>query len=137
MADTGPGIPKEIVSRIFEPFFTTKEVGAGTGIGLSFCDRIVQSHGGTVRVETAVGGGSTFIVSLPASNRPAPDSEVASYAPVGSNGLRCLVVDDESEVADLIAEVLTQDGFNVTVARSGEEALRQLERIRLRLYSAT
>ena len=128
VADTGPGIPKEIVSRIFEPFFTTKEVGAGTGIGLSFCDRIVQSHGGTVRVETAVGGGSTFIVSLPASNRPAPDSEVASYAPVGSNGLRCLVVDDESEVADLIAEVLTQDGFNVTVARSGEEALRQLER---------
>jgi len=128
VADTGPGISKEIVSRIFEPFFTTKEVGAGTGIGLSFCDRIVQSHGGTVRVETSAGHGSTFIISLPASSRRAADSEVASYAPVGSNGLRCLVVDDEGEVADLIAEVLRQDGFDVTVARSGEEALRQLER---------
>ena len=101
VADTGPGIPKEILPRIFEPFFTTKEVGAGTGIGLSFCHRIVQSHGGTIEVETTEGGGSTFIVSLPASSRPGEQVEVAQHDLARSAGLACLVVDDESEVGEM------------------------------------
>ncbi|MEI5677774.1 MULTISPECIES: PAS-domain containing protein [unclassified Mesorhizobium] len=127
IADTGPGIAGEILSRIFEPFFTTKEVGAGTGIGLSFCHRIVQSHGGTIEVETTAGEGSTFIVSLPASARPGVKAEIKPDEPAKSSGLACLVVDDEKEVGDLIAEVLRRDGFKVTVARSGEEAVRQLK----------
>ena len=128
IVDTGPGIPKQILPRIFEPFFTTKEVGAGTGIGLSFCHRIVQSHGGTIRVESSEGGGSKFIVSLPASSRlderaePGTDEE-----PVKSMDLACLVVDDEKEVGEVIAEVLRRDGFEVIVAKSGEEALLQLK----------
>jgi PAS domain S-box-containing protein len=128
VADTGPGIPKDIRSRIFEPFFTTKEVGAGTGIGLSFCHRIIQSHGGTIEVESTEGGGSTFIVVLPASGRYDEQVEPAvEEEPANSEGLACLVVDDEREVGEVIAEVLRRDGFKVAIARSGEEALTQLK----------
>jgi PAS domain S-box-containing protein len=128
VADTGPGIPREILSRIFEPFFTTKEVGAGTGIGLSFCHRIVQSHGGIIQVETTESGQSTFVVSLPASDRLDEVAEIAAEEPPTPAGLACLVVDDEREVGGMIADVLKQDGFKVVVAGSGEEALKQLNK---------
>jgi signal transduction histidine kinase/ActR/RegA family two-component response regulator len=130
VADTGPGIPKAILPRIFEPFFTTKDVGTGTGIGLSFCDRIVQSHGGTIKVETGDGGGTAFVVTLPASGRREDghtEIAVAQDMPK-SAGLACLVIDDEEEVGELIAEVLRRDGFSVIVAGSGKEALRQLKK---------
>ena len=127
VGDTGPGIPKDILPRIFEPFFTTKEVGSGTGIGLSFCHRIVQSHGGTITVETGDGRGSTFVVSLPISATADVDDATEHHDPVEAAGLSCLVVDDEKEVGDLVAEVLAHDGFEVTVARSGEEALKELK----------
>lgn len=126
IADTGPGIPKEILPRIFEPFFTTKEIGAGTGIGLSFCDRIVQSHGGTIEVESPDGGGSTFILSLPASDHVDGRAETSDDELPTSAGIACLVVEDEEEVGQLVAEVLRRDGFKVTIARSGEEALLHL-----------
>lgn len=127
VADTGPGIPDEILPRIFEPFFTTKDVGAGTGIGLSFCHRIVQSHQGTIRVETTHGGGSTFVVTLPASDRHVEPAESVTAEPSKSTGRVCLVVEDERDVGELIAEILTQDGFEVIIAKSGKEALMQLK----------
>jgi signal transduction histidine kinase/ActR/RegA family two-component response regulator len=126
VTDTGPGIPKEILPRIFEPFFTTKDVGSGTGIGLSFCHRIVQSHGGTIQVAPYNGGGTEFIISLPATQRQGGSDEVVVAEPPKSEGLNCLVIDDERDVRELIAEVLKGAGFRVTVADSGEEALRQL-----------
>ena len=129
VADTGPGIPKAILPRIFEPFFTTKDVGSGTGIGLSFCDRIVQSHGGTIKVETSDGGGTAFVVTLPASDRRDERTEIAVAEDTpNSTGLACLVIDDEEEVGELIADVLRRDGFRVIVAGSGKEALRQLKK---------
>ena len=133
IADTGPGISSEIVSRIFEPFFTTKEVGAGTGIGLSFCHRIVQSHRGTIEVETTEGKGSTFIITLPVSSRPGEQVEVVAHDLATSAGLACLVVEDEHDVGDVIAEVLRRDGLDITLARSGEEALEQLKKRRFAL----
>ena len=128
VADTGPGIPREILPRIFEPFFTTKEVGAGTGIGLSFCHRIVQSHGGTIQFETTESSRSAFVVSLPASDRLDEQAEIAAEKSPISAGLSCLVVDDEREVGEMIADVLKRDGFKVVVAGSGEEALKQLNK---------
>jgi signal transduction histidine kinase len=65
IGDSGPGIPAEIRNRVFEPFFTTKQVGEGTGLGLDVVYRIVQSHGGDVRVES-VPGDTRFQVRLPA-----------------------------------------------------------------------
>jgi signal transduction histidine kinase len=65
-ADTGSGIAPEHLDRIFDPFFTTKPAVSGTGLGLSVSLGIVQSHGGTIEVQSAVGTGSTFTVRLPA-----------------------------------------------------------------------
>ncbi|RUM95305.1 PAS domain S-box protein [Pseudaminobacter arsenicus] len=129
IADSGPGISKEIQSRIFDPFFTTKEVGTGTGIGLAFCHRIVQSHGGAIEVESQEGKGSTFVISLPASNRLDQTHEAVTPEFFKSPGLSCLVVDDEKEVGAVIAEVLTRDGFSVAIANSGEQALAQLKNL--------
>ena len=63
--DTGPGIRKENLDKIFEPFFTTKPAGKGTGLGLSVSFGIVKDHGGEIRVESELGRGSTFIITLP------------------------------------------------------------------------
>ena len=64
-ADTGPGLPPEIMERLFEPFFTTREVGEGTGLGLSISYGIVEAHGGRIWAESKVGKGATFIVEIP------------------------------------------------------------------------
>jgi signal transduction histidine kinase len=63
VADTGPGVPPEHVDRIFDPYFTTKE--GGTGLGLALTRKIVQEHGGQIRVETAPAGGAVFVIRLP------------------------------------------------------------------------
>jgi two-component system, NtrC family, sensor kinase len=63
--DTGRGIPAEIQGEIFDPFFTTKDVGEGTGLGLAISESIVRAHGGTIEFESAVGKGSTFVITLP------------------------------------------------------------------------
>lgn len=68
ISDTGVGIPQENLTKIFDPFFTTKEIGRGTGLGLAVCYGIVTEHGGRLNVQSAVGTGTTFTISLPAVN---------------------------------------------------------------------
>lgn len=67
--DTGRGIPDDVLPKIFDPFFTTKPVGEGTGLGLSIVHKIVQGHGGTIRVKSQVGKGTTFFVELPIASK--------------------------------------------------------------------
>jgi signal transduction histidine kinase len=74
ISDTGAGIAPEYLTRIFDPFFTTKEVGHGTGLGLAVCYGIVTEHGGRLDVQSTVGVGTTFTISLPAA-RTAPDGD--------------------------------------------------------------
>jgi len=80
VTDTGPGIPKDIQAKIFEPFFTTKPAGEGTGLGLSVSYGIIKEHRGEIRVESAPGKGTAFIISLPAASStdapPASDNRV-------------------------------------------------------------
>lgn len=79
VADTGPGIPPDIQAKIFEPFFTTKIAGKGTGLGLSVSYGIIKDHKGDIRVESTVGKGSAFVITLPAATPsdvpPAPDNQ--------------------------------------------------------------
>ncbi|MEX0317161.1 MAG: ATP-binding protein [Ruegeria sp.] len=125
--DNGPGIPDAHRARIFEPFFTTKEVGDGTGIGLTICHRIIHSHGGRIRLDAEYEGGTRIVIQLPV----APAEHVEDEETDAANGVprpcRVLIVDDEQEVAALMAEALRRDGFLVEVAGSGDEALTKLE----------
>jgi len=66
--DNGVGIPPENLPKIFEPFFTTKEIGKGTGLGLAVCYGILTEHGGSLDVQSTVGVGTTFTITLPAVN---------------------------------------------------------------------
>jgi len=72
--DTGSGIPAHVMSRIFDPFFTTKDVGEGTGLGLSIAYRIVQQHGGTIKVESKPKHGTKFVITLPIASQLQDDS---------------------------------------------------------------
>ena len=125
--DNGPGMPEEVRKRVFEPFFTTKPQGMGVGVGLSLCHGIVSGHGGRIEVETEPGQGSRFVVTLPLSLREVAGGEPAQIEPKPSGRGRVLVVDDEAELADLVREILSRDGYEVTLAKSGREALSLLE----------
>jgi signal transduction histidine kinase len=67
VADTGRGIPRELVDRIFDPFFTTKASGLGTGLGLSIAYGIITKHDGTITVESELGAGTRFTIRFPAT----------------------------------------------------------------------
>jgi signal transduction histidine kinase len=71
IADTGPGIPADVISKVFDPFFTTKPVGEGTGLGLSISYEIVKKHGGELRAESPPGGGAVFTLRLPITRQVA------------------------------------------------------------------
>jgi two-component system, NtrC family, sensor kinase len=134
--DDGPGISEENLKRIFDPFFTTKEAGKGTGLGLSLSYGILQEHGGTIRAESKLGMGSTFIIELPAHGSAAAaglsGTNVAENptAVPGGKGKRVLVIDDEEAILDFVVEVLHADGFQVDTAQDGEAALKRLRQKR-------
>ena len=127
ISDNGPGIPCNLRSRVFEPFFTTKPVGSGTGIGLSICHAIVSAHGGSIEVDETPGGGAMFTIRLPVVAVSAPRLP-AQIERVPEIARRALVIDDERDIAELIAEMLTREGFAAEVVTSGEEALAELRR---------
>ncbi len=132
-ADTGPGMPPEVLEKIFDPFFTTKDVGAGTGLGLSVSHDIIQEHGGRIWAESAPGQGATFIVELPVrswlrdARAPFPDEE-SERTP--SKRQRILVAEDEPNIVDLIVEVLRDTGYVADGVTSAERALRLLRKDR-------
>ena len=125
--DNGPGMPAEVRKRIFEPFFTTKPQGVGTGVGLSVCLGIVTAHGGRIDVDSRPGHGTRFAVVLPLPEAvPGPEPAATPIAALPVRG-RVLVVDDEPEIAELVAEHLRRDGLTVEVVASGSKALLRLQ----------
>jgi CheY-like chemotaxis protein len=128
VADTGPGISAEIRSRIFEPFFTTKPPGQGTGLGLSLCQGIVEGHVGSIRVESEPGRGAIFRIELPVEATPVtvPEAPAAEALPP-LRGKAILVVDDEPEVAGVLADLLAADGHHVGTVANGARALDKIQ----------
>jgi PAS domain S-box-containing protein len=126
VADNGPGIPEAVRKRIFEPYFTTKPLGAGTGVGLAVCLGIVEAHGGTLTVGSANGSGAVFTIVLPAGtpDEGSPGKNEPARAKTGQRS--ALVVDDEAEVRETLAEILTSSGHRVVTAASGREALERM-----------
>lgn len=125
VADAGPGVPPAIAERIFEPFFTTKSVGLGTGVGLSVSLGMARGFGGDL-VLLPGGPGATFRLILRAAD-PIAAPPPAVPEPAGTARLRVLVVDDEPEVAAMVAEVVARAGHVASVAADGHAALARLE----------
>ncbi len=124
VSDTGTGIPPAHLERIFDPFFTTKEIGKGTGLGLPTVLGIVRGHGGSVRVNSRVGQGSTFELYLPASlGAKASDMPEREVKLPRGHGELILVVDDEATVRGPAQAVLERYGYRVLVAVEGAAAL--------------
>lgn len=129
VSDNGSGISEELRERIFEPYFTTKPVGAGTGIGLSVCRSVVSAHAGTIEAQSGVAEGATLRIVLPGAIR----NEADAGQPAGKRQLTILVVDDETDVADSLAELLDIFGHKAVVVSSPHEAL---DRIRQEHFDA-
>jgi CheY-like chemotaxis protein len=124
VADSGCGIPPEVLPRIFEPFFTTKEVGKGTGLGLATVYGIVKQHEGWIEVESAVKQGTTFKLFFPASVVPVKSAAAASSpSPVAGGNESIFLVEDEPALRKLTRTVLQRYGYRVITAVSGADAL--------------
>jgi two-component system cell cycle sensor histidine kinase/response regulator CckA len=137
VADTGTGMPPEIMEKIFEPFFSTKELGKGTGLGLSTVYGIIKQTGGFIYPESTVGKGTTFRIFLPrhvVTEGEAPVRQAAA-APVRdlTGHERILLVEDEDTVRAFSARALKTTGYEVFEADSGEQALEVLDEIEDRI----
>lgn len=129
VADTGTGIPADVLPKIFDPFFTTKDVGKGTGLGLSTVYGIIKQSSGFIFASTKPGEGATFSVYLPVHDAPVITPETTKQ--VVSDDLwghgTVLLVEDEDAVRIFASKALERKGYKVLAAASGEEALNIVE----------
>ena len=131
IADTGTGIPANVLGKVFEPFFTTKEVGKGTGLGLSTVYGIVKQSGGYIFADSKVGEGTRFTIYLPAHEVEAKSGRSRAAKPKESElwGTgTILLVEDEPMVRTVAERALTRHGYKVLTAANGEDALEILGR---------
>ncbi|KAB8315379.1 PAS domain S-box protein [Tolypothrix campylonemoides VB511288] len=130
VSDTGSGMPPDVLARAFDPFFTTKPVGQGTGLGLSQVYGIARQAGGTARVESRAGHGTSVRLLLPRTSLPVQDAgaaPAASPAAAAHRRARVLVVDDD-DMRGVLVDALEAMGYAVVAAADGASGLQALER---------
>jgi len=133
LADTGTGIPAEVLPHIFEPFFTTKAAGKGTGLGLATVFGVVKQHHGAIRLNTEVGHGTVFEILLPAIV-VAPVAPAKGLPPESAGGCESiLVVEDEPSVRLVTRAILERYGYTVLEAADGVQALVAWQQARDRI----
>jgi len=128
IADTGTGMPAEVIERAFDPFFTTKEVGKGTGLGLSMVYGVARQSGGTARIHSAPGEGTTVKLYFRRAVEGAAVAPDEPHSPAPRNAApiaaSVLVIDDDPDVRGFIAATLADLGYRVRESRDGREGLR-------------
>ncbi|MCK4838156.1 MAG: DUF3365 domain-containing protein [Desulfobulbaceae bacterium] len=123
VSDTGCGMDKETIERIFEPYFTCQKVGEGTGMGLALVHAIVQESDGFVKVESALGKGTTFHVYFPVIAEKTIEVEEEQNAALPRGDEHILIVDDEEPIVSMFQTTLKQLGYKVTANFSSEKTL--------------
>lgn len=136
VSDNGPGMAYSIASKVFEPFFTTKEEGKGTGLGLSQVQGFAMKAGGGARVETMLGKGTSVVLLLKPTMESADSLlpiavQPIAQAPAGDTDI--LLVDDNSDVNQRMAELLREAGYGVRSVASGAAAISAVEDVRPQL----
>ncbi len=116
---------RETAARVFEPFYTTKPVGQGTGLGLATVYGIITHAGGYAQIYSEPGLGTTVTALLPATEAAAVEGETRAAAPAGGRGETILVVEDEQSLRNLTSRILARNGYQVCVATTAPDALRQ------------
>ena len=123
VADTGTGMPAEVMARAFEPFFTTKPIGQGTGLGLSMVYGYVKQTKGYIQIESEPGVGTSVCLYLPVHHGETAHAPVEPDAAPQGAGETILVVEDEPVVRSLVIEVLNDLGYQTLEAGEANEAL--------------
>ena len=126
ISDTGTGIPPEVLPRIFDAFFTTKPIGLGTGLGLAICHRLVAAMNGRIEVETRVGEGTTFRVSLPRARSDRHPRRARRQVDQAGSRKTCsvLVIEDEPALGRVLARLLSP--HHVTTVTHANDGLARL-----------
>ena len=123
-ADTGEGMPPEVLERVFDPFFTTKPVGKGTGLGLSQIHGFAAQSGGRAEIESVEGRGHDACTSsCPAPRARRPSARRGEAALASGGGATVLLVEDNDQVREFAASLLADLDYRVIAAASAEEAL--------------
>jgi len=122
ITDTGVGMDEKTRQRIFDPFFTTKEMGRGTGLGLASAYGIIKGHGGMITVYSEKGLGTTFHIYLPASEKQV-HADIVPESELTGGHETILLVDDEEIITEVASRLLSELGYTILTAGSGEKAL--------------
>lgn len=131
VTDDGGGMDSETLDQLFVPFFTTKQMGNGTGLGMSTVYELVSKAEGQIKAQSSLGNGTTIEMLFPVVNDISPEAERREVDERDERGTgtaqeHVLVVEDDAQVAVFIRRVLSQEGFRVTDAKNGVEALELL-----------